>query len=124
MSKSTLATAAGLALVALLSLASAAGASVDPCCFDDGSCESIRTDLCLEQGGQKLGFQTCSPNPCPQPEGGACATDEQCQEGLQCVEEACRAMTMAPVASTTGLLLLAGGLALVGGIAAKRRIRV
>jgi len=116
-------TTVALLLGAVLSFAPTAGAVVDACCFDDGSCESIRTDDCEAAGGEKLGFYTCNPNPCPQPVGGTCADNSQCQQGLQCVDETCVSVTSAPAASVTGLLLLAGGLGLVGGIAARRGSR-
>jgi hypothetical protein len=45
-----------------------------------------------------------------------------CQEGLQCIEGTCLGMKMAPAASNTGLALLVGGLILVGGFAASRKL--
>jgi hypothetical protein len=111
----------GTVLVGLaLWFAPMAGASVDACCFDDGSCEALRTDVCLEAGGEKPGAPVCDPNPCAQPVGGSCAGETPCQAGLVCVDEICLARAAAPVASGSGLLLLAGGLALVGSFAARR----
>jgi len=112
--------AVALLLGAVLSFVPTAGAVVDACCFDDGSCESIRTDDCEAAGGEKIGAQVCNPNPCPQPVGGSCADSSQCQPGLACAGGTCQSVASAPVASGTGLLLLAVGLTLVGGFAAKR----
>lgn len=109
-----------LLLGAALSYVPTAGAVVDACCFADGSCQAIRTDDCLAAGGEKPGLQSCDPNLCPQPVGGACADNAQCQQGLECVEGTCQSVAAAPLASGTGLLLLAGGLALVGAFTAKR----
>lgn len=110
-----------LLLGGFLLFASSAQASVDACCYPNGKCLEQRTDVCLPAGGIKPGAVDCDPNPCPQPEGGACMDSTSCFAGLECVDGFCRGKKMAPAASSTGLLLLIGGLALAGGFATRRK---
>lgn len=48
------------------------------CCFADGSCELLFADECDAAGGVLEGSASCNPNPCPQPEIGACCIGEDC----------------------------------------------
>jgi len=96
------------------------------CCLPDGSCQdSTRDDVCADLGGIKPNNPTdpCSAVECPAGEGGACSETPDCfpGTGLECVDGLCARRTMAPVASTTGLLLLVGALGVGGGIVARRR---
>jgi hypothetical protein len=43
------------------------------CCFEDGTCDVMIAQACMDAGGAYQGDDTnCNPNPCPQPPTGAC----------------------------------------------------
>jgi|GEM_PF-168624 len=51
------------------------------CCFQDGACTVTDTDSCTTQGGTPdTGTDSCGPNPCPQPTGACCNSDESCSD--------------------------------------------
>jgi len=54
-------------------------AGTGACCFTDGSCTINFSGACISQGGVFQGADTeCDPNPCPQPPGACCLSDD-CQ---------------------------------------------
>jgi len=53
------------------------------CCFPSGACSVTDPLSCDSQGGiPDTEVDTCSPNPCPQPIGACCNSDETCSDGL------------------------------------------
>ncbi len=57
---------------------------VSACCFDDGGCSVLDSGACLAQGGiADPNFDTCLPNPCPQPTGACCNLDESCTDDVE-----------------------------------------
>jgi spore coat protein A len=55
--------------------------NVFACCFQDGACTVTDTASCTGQGGTlDTTTNSCSPNPCPQPLGACCNSDESCSE--------------------------------------------
>jgi len=53
-------------------------ANTGACCFGDGDCQILSSSDCTNQDGAYEGDGTsCSPNPCPQPEGACCFLDEK-----------------------------------------------
>jgi spore coat protein A len=53
------------------------------CCFDDGACSVTDTISCSGQGGTPdTSTNSCSPNPCPQPQGACCNVDESCSDDV------------------------------------------
>ncbi|MHC5112089.1 MAG: multicopper oxidase domain-containing protein [Planctomycetota bacterium] len=53
------------------------------CCFANGSCSILDTVDCTAQGGTPdTNFDSCLPNPCPQPSGACCNQDESCSDGV------------------------------------------
>ncbi|MDT8386513.1 MAG: multicopper oxidase domain-containing protein [Thiogranum sp.] len=60
-----------------------ATSDVFSCCFADGVCSITGEANCIAAGGiPDAGSSTCSPNPCPQPTGACCNTDNSCSDGL------------------------------------------
>lgn len=56
------------------------GTPLGGCCFPDGHCEFLTTDICVELGGVPQGVGTvCEPNPCPQPPMACCFGDGHCE---------------------------------------------
>lgn len=54
------------------------------CCFGDGTCSVLDTTSCTDQGGTPdTNFDTCVPNPCPQPTGACCNLDESCSDNVE-----------------------------------------
>lgn len=50
------------------------------CCSEDGTCTVMPADVCADNSRNFLGANTgCNPNPCPQPVG-ACCSSEQCSQ--------------------------------------------
>ncbi|MDH3255117.1 MAG: multicopper oxidase domain-containing protein, partial [Acidobacteriota bacterium] len=53
------------------------------CCFVDGDCSVLESDVCSGQGGTPfVDVATCEPNPCPQPVGACCNADESCSDAF------------------------------------------
>jgi len=59
------------------------GAETQACCFDNGGCEDLQPDVCIEKGGTPQGEGTSCitmPSPCPQPTQACCFDDGTCKE--------------------------------------------
>jgi spore coat protein A len=55
--------------------------SVEACCFADGDCTLLTASSCTGQGGTPdTNSTSCTPNPCPQPNGACCNQDESCSD--------------------------------------------
>ncbi|NNL56638.1 MAG: DNRLRE domain-containing protein, partial [Pseudomonadales bacterium] len=53
------------------------------CCFSNGDCSLAETATCSGQGGTPdTNVTSCSPNPCPQPSGACCNSDQTCSDGV------------------------------------------
>ena len=58
-------------------------AAVFACCFTNGDCSLNDTASCTTAGGTPdTSTNSCSPNPCPQPSGACCNTDNSCSEAI------------------------------------------
>ena len=110
----------GLLVVLIVgSLAVAPAAWSVSCCYQDGTCGNI-PDPCESVGGTpRVGSAMCEA--CPKPEGAACGDITPCQPGLECSQGTCVRFTMAPMVSTTGLLIVAAALSMGGAFAVARR---
>ena len=59
------------------------GSETQACCFEDGGCEDLQREACLEKGGTPQGEGTSCitmPSPCPQPTQACCFDDGTCKE--------------------------------------------
>jgi len=59
------------------------GTELQACCFDNGGCEDLQYEACLEKGGTPQGEGTSCitmPSPCPQPTQACCFDDGTCKE--------------------------------------------
>lgn len=53
------------------------------CCFTTGDCSLNDSASCISSGGTPdTNSNSCSPNPCPQPTGACCNTDNSCSDAV------------------------------------------